>query len=68
MNFSSCPLKKLSTGKSNSVRLAVLTLTAGIEIFGPKKNVMYALITLLTLFLFYNLFFLSIKKLEHWET
>ena len=38
MNFSSCPFKEQSTGKLGYVRLAVLTLTAEIKIFGPQKN------------------------------
>ena len=37
-------------GNLGLVSLAVLTLTAGIKIFGPQKNLRYTFMTLLKLF------------------
>merc|ERR1712081_119646 len=56
MIFSSCQLKKIGAqGNLGYVRLAVLTLTAGIEIFGPKKKLFsFTFMTLIKKFYFRN--------------
>ena len=49
MKFSLCQFKKWSSGK---LRLAVLTLTAGIKVFGSQKIFRYTFMTLSKLFYF----------------
>ena len=48
--------------------LAVLILTAGIKISGPQKTFYVYIHDPSETFVFYELFFVSIKKTEHWET
>ena len=48
--------------------LAVLTLTAGLKIFGPQEKFSVNFYDPFETFLLYELFLVSIKKTEHWET
>ena len=59
MIFSSCQFKNRSTGKLSQLELKFLGLKTffKVYIYDPSKA-----------FLFYELFFVSIKKKEHWET
>ena len=52
----------------NVVRFAIVTLTAGIKIFGPQKKFLVNIYDPSETFLFYELFFMSIQKSEHSET
>ena len=61
-------IQKRSTGKLRLVSLAVLTLTAGIEIFGPQKFFYLYIQDPSETFLFYELFFMAIQKMEQWES
>ena len=56
-----------SQGKLGLSQVSRLTLKAGIKIFGPQTNFQVYIYDPSEPF-FYELFFVSIKKMEHWET
>ena len=64
-NFSSCQLKKWSTGKFRFSQVSSFILMAGIKSFGPQKILRYTFMTLLKLFYFTNF---SLCQLKKWST
>ena len=63
--FSLCPLKNGALGNLGFIRLAIVTLTAGIIIFGPQKNFRYTFMNLRKLFYFMNF---SSCQLNKWSS